>query len=152
MFKGTVKRVPPELQEASREARVEVEVPNPEHILKPGMFTRAIMEFARKDKAMVIPENAVTRYRDMDGVFTVTQEGIDAETQMMRGKAKFTPITKGFLESASLRGGSRMIGRLEIAAPAQLPSDLVVTIGQHLLSDDAAVLFKAPEAVSDPIA
>ena len=44
-FSGRVIRIAPLLKEKSREARVEVEIPNPEKILKPGMFVRVEIEF-----------------------------------------------------------------------------------------------------------
>ncbi len=50
IFKGTIIRIAPLLKETSRQARVEVEVPNPRHFLKPGMFLRAEIEFARHGK------------------------------------------------------------------------------------------------------
>jgi RND family efflux transporter MFP subunit len=60
-FYGKVVRVAPILKETSREARVEMEVPNPEGLLKPGMFIRVEMEFAEKENAMLVPIRALTK-------------------------------------------------------------------------------------------
>ncbi|MCK5553167.1 MAG: efflux RND transporter periplasmic adaptor subunit, partial [Deltaproteobacteria bacterium] len=57
-FTGKVIRVAPLLKETSRQARVEVEIPNRERLLKPGMFIRAQIQFARHDDATVVPVTA----------------------------------------------------------------------------------------------
>ena len=41
VFRGTIRRIAPLLRENSRQARVEIEIGNAEHLLKPGMFVRA---------------------------------------------------------------------------------------------------------------
>ncbi len=117
-FSGEVLRVAPLLKETSRQARVEVEVPNPDHLLKPGMYVRAQIEFARHEQATVVPVSALARRNGKQGVFL-------ADTQDM--KAQFVPVTLG-------------IASEELAEVIEPPLDgLVVTLGHHLLEDGAAI-------------
>ena len=60
-FAGKVTRVAPLLKETSRQARVEIEMPNPERLLKPGMFVRVRIEFDRHENATVVPLAALAR-------------------------------------------------------------------------------------------
>ncbi len=49
-FSGCIARRAPVLKEESRQARVEVEIPNPDGLLAPGMFVRARIQFAEHDE------------------------------------------------------------------------------------------------------
>lgn len=120
VFSGKVARVAPLLKVASREARIEMEVPNPEGLLKPGMFIRAEMEFDKKENATVVPVHAVTKRNGKSGVFLV-------DTQEM--KAHFVPVTLGITSK----------GWAEVVDPPL--SGPVVTLGQHLLQEGAAVIL-----------
>lgn len=119
-FQGEVRRVAPLLQEASRQARVEIEVPNADGLLKPGMFMRVRLEFARKDDATLVPVAAIVRRDGATGVFAVDQE---------TAVANFVPVTRGIVNS----------GHVEILQPPL--SGVVVTLGQHLLADGSAVVL-----------
>jgi RND family efflux transporter MFP subunit len=122
-FTGKVVRVAPLLKEASRQARVEIKIPNPERLLKPGMFIRAQIQFARHDDATVVPLTALTTRSGQQGVFL-------ADDQNM--KARFVPVTVGII-NADLA---------EVIRPSL--SGSVVTLGHHLLEDGASITL--PEA------
>jgi len=117
-FEGRVVRVAPVLREASRQARVDVEVPNPDRLLKPGMFVRAQIEFDRHENATVAPLTALVRRQDRQGVFCVVEA---------KSIAHFVPVKIGILEGDVA----------EIVEPTL--SGRVVTLGQHLLEDGAAI-------------
>jgi RND family efflux transporter MFP subunit len=128
-FTGSVVRIAPMLKESSRQARVEIEVPNPEQLLKPGMFVRAKIEFARHDNAMLIPFTALVRREDKEGIFI-------AETNNL--KARFVPVTTGIINGELV----------EVIEPKI--SGLVVTLGNHLLEDGSDIILpekKDPEKV-----
>jgi multidrug efflux pump subunit AcrA (membrane-fusion protein) len=57
-FTGRIIRVAPLLKETSRQARVEIEIPNRESLLAPGMFVRVEIDFSRHDDATLIPLSA----------------------------------------------------------------------------------------------
>jgi RND family efflux transporter MFP subunit len=117
-FSGTIARIAPLLKEAARQARVEVDIPNPGNLLKPGMFVRVEIEFARHADATVVPVNALTKQNGQRGIFL-------ADTEAMR--AKLIPVKVGIISD----------NMAEILEPAV--SGMVVTVGQHLLEDGAAI-------------
>ncbi|MEW6670603.1 MAG: efflux RND transporter periplasmic adaptor subunit [Thermodesulfobacteriota bacterium] len=119
-FTGKVVRMAPLLKEASREARVEIEIPNPEGLLKPGMFIRADIEFSQHNDATVVPKDAVVKREEAVGVFMVNMED---------KKARFVPITTGIINGQ----------QVEILSPSL--SGYVVTLGHHLLEDGAPVIL-----------
>jgi len=118
LFRGRIVRVAPLLKETSREARVEVEIPNPEGVLKPGMFVRAEIEFDRHDNATVVPFTALARREGREGVFLA---------DLTEKKAHFVPVTVGIVSGE----------QAEVTAPPL--SGMVVTLGQHLLTDGSTI-------------
>ena len=119
-FTGKILRLAPLLKETSREARVEIEVPNREGLLKPGMFVRVEIEFGRHNGATVIPLNALVKRNGRQGVFLADIQGM---------KASFVPVTLGIIT-----------GNLaEVVSPPL--SGAVVTLGQHLLEDGSAIIL-----------
>jgi RND family efflux transporter MFP subunit len=122
-FRGRVARIAPLLKETSREARVEVEIENPDRVLKPGMFINARIEFASRPAARIVPYSAVVTRAGRQGVFLA-----DLEAK----KAVFLPVTLGIIEGE----------RAEILEPARA-SGHVVTLGHHLLEDGTALILPA---------
>jgi RND family efflux transporter MFP subunit len=92
-FSGKVVRVAPLLRQASRQGRVEIEVLNADRLLKPGMFVRAEIELERHTDATTVPEIALVKRDDRQGVFV-------ADTQNM--KANFQPLEVGIISDRSL--------------------------------------------------
>lgn len=119
-FTGKVVRMAPLLKETSREARVEIEIPNPEGLLKPGMFVRANIKFGQHDNATVVPKDALIKREETTGVFSV---------DMAEKKARFVPVATGITNGR----------QVEILSPSL--SGYVVTLGQHLLEDGAPVIL-----------
>lgn len=119
-FPGKVLRIAPILKEKSREARIEIEIPNPRKILKPGMFVRAQIQFKKHENATVVPTAAVIKRNNSQGVFVVDPEG---------KTASFVPVTRGIVDSKIT----------EILTPVL--SGSVVVLGQHLLEDGAAIII-----------
>lgn len=117
-FSGRIARISHVLQETSRQALVEVEIPNEDLLLKPGMFARLEIEFAEHESAVVIPRAALVRYRDQQGVFSVDENG---------QTVKFIPVRSGIVTT----------NLIEILEPPL--TGMVVTLGHHLLSDGASI-------------
>jgi len=117
-FTGSVVRIAPLLKESSRQARVEMEVPNPDQLLKPGMFVRAQIEFARHDNATLIPFAALVRREGKEGIFIADLSNL---------KARFVPVTTGIVN-----------GELAEVIEPKI-SGLVVTMGNHLLEDNSDI-------------
>jgi len=120
-FAGKVVRIAPLLQETSRQARVEIEITNPESLLKPGMFITAQVEFGARAEATIVPLNAVVQRSNTSGVFQADLENL---------KAKFVPVKVGIVQGE----------RAEVLEPASLNGE-VVTLGHHLLEDGVNIIL-----------
>ncbi len=120
-FVGRVVRIAPLLKETSRQARVEIEIENPEGLLKPGMFITTTIEFSRRDETTVVPFSALVNRNGQQGVFLA-----DIENK----KAHFQPVQVGIIEGE----------RAEILEPSSI-SGHVVTLGQHLLEDGVGIIL-----------
>lgn len=128
-FSGKVLRIAPILKEKSREARIEIEIPNPQKILKPGMFVRAQIQFEKRENATVVPTAAVIKRNNSQGVFIVGPGG---------KTASFVPVTLGIVDSKIA----------EIRTPVVAGS--VVVLGQHLLEDGAAIIIPGNRTTGNP--
>ena len=124
VFAARVSRIAPLLNEISRQARIELELANPDFALKPGMFISARITYARHEQVTYAPAEALVRRNDREGVFLVDRD---------KHTASFVPIEVGFRESA----------RVEIASPT-IAGDVVV-LGHHLVEDGSAVRLAGQE-------
>ena len=122
---GRIVRIAPQLQETSRQARVEISVPNPDGQLKPGMFVRVQLEFAEHKDVAAIPVASLARREGRRGVFVAD---VAAKT------ARFVPVELG-ITSGDL---------VEVVRPSL--DGPVVVMGQHLLEDGSAITVPQPEA------
>jgi len=113
---GEVARVAPAFDPESRQARIEIEVPNAAGALSPGMFVRARTSLERVEDATIVPEEALVS-RGGDAIFVVEDS-----------RARLVPV----------RVGLRSEGRVQVEADAPL-SGHVVTLGQQRLRDGAEV-------------
>jgi multidrug efflux pump subunit AcrA (membrane-fusion protein) len=130
-FTGSITRIAPLLKESSRQARLEMEVPNPDHTLKPGMFVRARVEFATHKDATLVPLPALVKRNTKDGVFIADVKNL---------KAHFVPVTTGIINGEIV----------EVIEPQV--SGLVITMGNHLLEDGSNVTLPEiePPPASEP--
>ncbi|ULX58051.1 efflux RND transporter periplasmic adaptor subunit [Ectothiorhodosinus mongolicus] len=120
-FMGRVKRIAPEFREASRQARVEIEVPNDQGRLRPGMFVEVRIATRTVSDAVTVPIDALITRDGRQGVYLLERDDDDDL------RARFVAITPGIEEA----------GRLQVVSPEL--SGRVVTLGQHLLSDGTRV-------------
>ena len=98
-FNGKIARVAPVLDPATRTAAMEVEIPNGDARLKPGMYARVNLTVEEHDNALVIPKTAVIDYSDQRGVW-VPSDG---------DRAMFVPLKLGIenLEQIEVLDGLR---------------------------------------------
>ncbi|MFW6107411.1 MAG: efflux RND transporter periplasmic adaptor subunit [bacterium] len=129
-FTGRIVRVAPLLKEASRQARVEIEVPNPQRLLKPGMFIRAEINLGTHENAAVVPRSAIVRRNGRRGVFLADREEL---------RAHFVPVSPGIVEGD--------LAEL-VDPPKRLEGAWVVTLGHHLLEDGSAITLPEEAAAS----
>ena len=119
-FKGKVIRIAPILKEKSREARVEIEIPNVQKLLKPGMFVRVHIQFDVHDNATVVPVAALVKKNGNQGVFIA---------DLKENKARFIPVTVGIVNGI----------QAEVLSP--VITGAVVTLGHHLLEDGNSIIL-----------
>jgi RND family efflux transporter MFP subunit len=133
-FTGSVARIAPVLEEASRVAKMEVEVENKDYLLKPGMFAITRVVLQEKESAQVIPIEAMIKNNGADGIFIVEK---DAASGM--DIARFYPVETGISTEMEIE-----IISPEIKGP-------VVILGQHLLRDGVNVTLTSATDDSIPI-
>lgn len=127
-FVGRVARKAPVLKEESRQARVEIKIPNPQSLLAPGMFVRVRIQLAQREHATAVPSAALCRRGGKTGVFVVDPSA---------KKAHFVPVVAGITED-------EWIQVIEPVLTGQ-----VVTLGQHLLEDGGRITI-AQSSASQP--
>jgi len=91
-FNGKIARVSPVLDPATRTAAMEVEIPNGDYRLKPGMYARVNLTIEEHDKALVIPKTAVIDFQSQRGVWVPN----DNE------RATFVPLKLGIENSEQI--------------------------------------------------
>lgn len=116
-FEATILRIAPVFSETSRQARIELSVPNPDGLLRPGMFARVRIVLAEVEAAGIVPLDALARREGREVVFVL--DGADA--------VRMIEVRRGVTEG----------GRVQIVDPPI--SGRVVTLGQQLLQDGSAV-------------
>jgi RND family efflux transporter MFP subunit len=118
VFTGRIERIAPVFQKNSRQARVEITVPNSDLRLKPGMFIRAQVEVQRVELAKIVPAESIVTRSDEQGLFILAP---DAEHVIWQ------PVTLG------IRDGDR------VQIIGEGLDGEVITLGQQLLEDGSAV-------------
>jgi len=68
-FRGRIARVSPVLDPSTRTAPIEIEIPNAEYRLKPGMYARVGIVTDTHPNALVVPTNAVIDVNGTRGVY-----------------------------------------------------------------------------------
>lgn len=117
-FDGRIARIAPVFRESTRQARVEVHAENEDLLLKPGMFVRTEVVLDRIEDAVIVPDQALVRRDDRDGIFVIADGG---------------DTVSWFEVDVGIREGDRV---------QILVDDIgtrVVTLGQQLLEDGSVV-------------
>jgi multidrug efflux system membrane fusion protein len=125
-FEGKINAIEPQIATDTRNIRVQATIDNPDHILKPGMFTTTTVVLPDKPPVVTVPETAVDYTLYGDSVFLISEKKEDD------GKTSLT-VTRTFV-----RTGDRISGRAEILSGLKA-GDRVVALGQLKLQSGAAV-------------
>jgi RND family efflux transporter MFP subunit len=123
-FVGTVARVNPSVDRASRTFLVEIHVANADRRLRAGSFARAQILTRIDPQARTVPEEALVRFAGVTKVFVVE-----------RGQARAVPVTTGVSGTDGGRAWVEVAGALPPAAQ-------VVTSGQAQLADGTPTRLK----------
>ncbi len=125
-FEGKITAIEPQIATDTRNIRVQATIENPDHILKPGMFTTTTVVLPDKPAVVTVPETAVDYTLYGDAVFLVNEKKADD------GKTSLV-VVRTFVVT-----GNRVGGRVEILSGVK-PGDRVVAVGQIKLQSGAAV-------------
>jgi RND family efflux transporter MFP subunit len=120
-FKGELVHVAPNLAEGTRRAKAEIQIDNPEHLLKPGMFATAELLLERHSGVTLIPKDAVVDRGGRRVVFL-------AEDDI----ARMAPVT--------LEGSD---DRFVIVASGVKPGDQLIVKGQTIVEDGSPIRAQA---------
>ncbi len=95
-FPARVARISPALNQQTRLLMVEAVAPNPQGLLKPGMFARVYVDIASDVPAVFVPSSAVVSAAGVEKVF-VAADGKAAERRVRLGKrdGEAVEITEG---------------------------------------------------------
>ncbi|HTI04647.1 MAG TPA: efflux RND transporter periplasmic adaptor subunit [Gemmatimonadales bacterium] len=104
-FEGSVLKVEPQatVQQNVTMFNVLVRIPNPNHLLKPGMNTEVEIHVGRRDSVLAIPNAALRTQRDVASAAQVLGLDPNAVQQQLAAAQPQTPANAG-RDSASLGG------------------------------------------------
>lgn len=136
-FEGKINAIEPQIAADTRNIRVQATIDNPDHILKPGMFTTTTVVLPDKPPVVTVPETAVDYTLYGDSVFLITEKKEDD------GKTSLTAVR------TFVRTGNRINGRAEILSGLKA-GDRVVAVGQLKLQSGAAVAISTDPPPSIP--
>jgi membrane fusion protein (multidrug efflux system) len=122
-FSGSIYAIEPAVDESTRTVLLRARLPNPGARLKPGMFARVSLELAKRNNALLVPEQAIVPRGDGTFVFRIVD-----------GKAALTRVETGV----------RRTGEVEVLSGLKA-GDTIVADGQLKLQDGAAVNVAAPK-------
>lgn len=114
-FEGTIRYVSAVVSAASRGLTVEAVVPNPDGVLRPGLFVSARVETGQARSVALIPSAAVLTEAGVSRVFVVTQGRIE-ERVVATGDVDgdLVVVTEGLMAGEVVAGGD-----LELLADGQ---------------------------------
>jgi len=126
VFEGRIARISPAFDQDTRQARVEVELPNPEQQLKPGMFGQVQITLDRQEDATIVPVEAIVSREEARGVFLLSAN---------QRQVSWHVVTEG------IRQGDR------VQVFGESLTGSVVVLGQQLLREGSPVIL--PETPGD---
>jgi membrane fusion protein (multidrug efflux system) len=115
-FDGGITRIAYALDEATKTMGTEIELPNADGALRPGMYASVTTSLERKDGALLVPAEAVITTKDKTFVFTVAD-----------GKAQKVAVKTGLDDGIHLE-----------VLDGLSPDDFVVVSGAQSLTDGQA--------------
>ncbi|HEV2447906.1 MAG TPA: efflux RND transporter periplasmic adaptor subunit, partial [Candidatus Sulfopaludibacter sp.] len=84
-FPGTVARISVDVEEETRTMHTEVDVPNSNRLLMPGMFAEATLTFDRRNQALAVPPEAISSEGDKSTAWVVDAAGLLRERNVTVG-------------------------------------------------------------------
>lgn len=130
-FEGSVSAISPKVDSSSRNAQVEASVPNPEQLLKPGMFANVALQVGSEQTYLTLPQGAVTFNPYGETVFLV----VPSDKKDEKGEPEMPTAQSVFVTTGSRRGD-------QIAILTGIKEgDEVVTSGQLKLKNGTSLII-----------
>jgi membrane fusion protein (multidrug efflux system) len=120
-FHGKVTFVAPTIDPETRTLRIKAEIDNSDGALRPGLFARVSLGVSRREKVLMVPEEAVIQRASSAYVFRVLEDDR--------------------VERVAIETGAQDQGRVEIRGPIEA-GDWIVTRGHGGLSDGMVVAVR----------
>jgi RND family efflux transporter MFP subunit len=124
-FVGQVTRVSPSVDPVTRTFDVEIQIPNPDHKLKPGGFAHAAIHTRQDEHAPTVPLAAISTFAGVTKIFLAEH-----------GRARSVPVQLGV----------QTTDWAEIASPSLPEHAEVITSGQLLLATNTPIVVREPAA------
>jgi len=130
-FPGKVTRLSLDVKEDTRTMHTEVDVPNPGHVLIPGVYAEATISLDRKADALAVPLLAVNHEGSRTTVFVVGEGGkiesraVTLGIQTANDAEVLSGLREGDLVVVSDRGGLKPgdVVRAQMVEPLQFKPD-----------------------------
>lgn len=129
VFAGAIDLISPEVDEATRTVELRLIAPNPDALLKPGMFAKVELIAGTRPQAVVIPESALVASLDHFSVYAAQD-----------GRARLRPVKLGV----------RLPGKAEVREGLSPDQPIVVTGTQKLVDGMKIVAAKPPPPQPKP--
>ncbi len=131
-FEGVVLKVEPQatVQQNVTMFNVLIRIPNPNHLLKPGMNTEVEIHVGRRENALAIPNAALRTQRDVASAAQVL--GLDPTEVQQQLAAAVQPAQPANRDSASLGGGGTGGGAPRDSAPAPSGNTMTMPDGRTI--------------------
>ncbi|MBX5496249.1 MAG: efflux RND transporter periplasmic adaptor subunit [Bryobacteraceae bacterium] len=121
-FAGRVARCTYKVDPSTRTMIAEVDVPNPESVILPGMYAEVVLETKRHDNALVVPVEAIERSGASATAFVVDESGLIRVEPVQLGieDPRRVEIVAGLRESdlvitgrrAGLKAGDKVVPKI----------------------------------------
>ena len=109
-FSGQVTRIAWSLDETTKTMAVEIELANPDGVLRPGMFATAKIAVSQKPDALLLPLDALVVEKAKTSVFTLVD-----------GKATKVPVKVGFEDGKSFEVLEGVSAEAPVIVTGKLP-------------------------------
>ncbi len=139
VFQAEVSTIEPQIDPLTRAIKLRATLPNPDHLLQPGMFVRARVVLPPQGDAVTLPETAVD-YTTYGELVFVIEESKDAE-----GKPTYKAV-QTFVDV-----GARYEGKVAITKGVK-NGDSVINGGQIRVQNGAAVVPTENDSLNKPTA
>jgi multidrug efflux system membrane fusion protein len=139
VFQAEVSTIEPQIDPLTRAIKLRASLPNPDHLLQPGMFVRARVILPPQGDAVTLPETTVDYTTYGESVFVV-EESKDAE-----GKPTYKAV-QTFVDV-----GARYEGKVAITKGVK-NGDSVINGGQIRVHNGAAVVPTENDSLNKPAA